>query len=153
MALTVEDKLELLALPGRYGNAIDDRDWATLRVIFTEDAIFDSKIALDVVMNGVEEIIDFMDKTDYHPLGHLMTNIDITETDEGVAMRFRAIFPLRNADGSLMPSVVRHGCYYDKMVRTPGGWRVKHRLFTRLPKDKKPTAKDLEVEARFHKSA
>jgi hypothetical protein len=153
MALSIEDRLELMALPGRYGNAIDDRDWASLRLMFTEDAVFDSKIALGFVLNGIDEIVKFMDETDYHPLGHLMTNIDITETDEGVAMRFRAIFPLRNADGSYMPSVVRHGCYYDKMVKTPGGWRVKHRLFTRLPKDKKPIAKDLEVEARYSKGA
>ena len=34
-------RLELHELPGRYGDAIDDRDWDRLGQIFTDDAVFD----------------------------------------------------------------------------------------------------------------
>ena len=39
--LTLADRLEIHEIPGRYGDSIDDRDWDTLRTIFTDDAIFD----------------------------------------------------------------------------------------------------------------
>ena len=39
--MELADRIELHELPGRYGDAIDDRDWARLGTIFTEDAVFD----------------------------------------------------------------------------------------------------------------
>ncbi|HEU5338151.1 MAG TPA: nuclear transport factor 2 family protein [Sulfuricaulis sp.] len=38
MPLSLEDKIELLELPGRYGDAMDDRNWPALEAIFTQDA-------------------------------------------------------------------------------------------------------------------
>ena len=38
--MDIADRIELHELPGRYGDAIDDRDWARLGTIFTEDAVF-----------------------------------------------------------------------------------------------------------------
>ena len=39
--LTTADRVEIHELPGRYGDAIDDRDWARLDTVFTQDAVFD----------------------------------------------------------------------------------------------------------------
>ena len=41
MTINIADRLELHELPGRYGDAIDDRNWDRLREIFTDDAVFD----------------------------------------------------------------------------------------------------------------
>ena len=41
MDIELADRLELHELPGRYGDAIDDRNWDRLRQIFTDDAVFD----------------------------------------------------------------------------------------------------------------
>jgi hypothetical protein len=38
MPLSLEDKIELLELPARYGDAMDDRNWPALEAIFTQDA-------------------------------------------------------------------------------------------------------------------
>ena len=39
------DRLELHELPGRYGDAIDDRAWDRLDDIFTTDAVFTEVLA------------------------------------------------------------------------------------------------------------
>ena len=39
MELTLADRLDLYEIPGRYGDAIDDRNWENLRRIFTPDAV------------------------------------------------------------------------------------------------------------------
>ena len=39
--LTTADRVEIHELLGRYGDAIDDRDWAKLDTVFTQDAVFD----------------------------------------------------------------------------------------------------------------
>jgi SnoaL-like domain len=41
--IELADRVELHELPGRYGDAIDDRNWHGLDAIFTPDATFDKK--------------------------------------------------------------------------------------------------------------
>lgn len=131
MPLTLEDRLELLELPGRYGDIIDDRAWDRLDRIFTADARFGSPGAGEMV--GIEAIKRFMahPKTQ-HPGGHMMMNIYIDETADGVQLRTRAIFPDVAETGPLdTSSQVRYGSYYDTVVKTAAGWRVCKRIFSR----------------------
>ncbi len=141
MNLSVEDQLELLALPARYGNAMDERNWAALRSIFTEDAVFDVR-PKGLRMEGLEEIA-CMDSSETHPLSHQTMNAEISVHDERVSVRFRALLPLPNKDGSISPASAAFGFYYDEVVKTPAGWRVIHRLFTRAPRDMQPTRTDI----------
>lgn len=123
MALSVADRLELHELPGRYGDAIDDRDWDRLDRIFTEDAVFDLT-DLDVpLLDGLPAIKHFMDQDAQHPRTHMMTNIYVDETDRGGQLFFRIVALQR---GGLTGTA----SYYDDVVRTPDGWRVKHRVVT-----------------------
>lgn len=123
MSLTVADRLELHELPGRYGDAIDDRDWNRLDQIFTDDAVFDLT-DLDVpLLEGLAAIKRFMDIEAKHPKTHLMTNIYVDEADDGVHLFFR-IVAMRS--GGLTGTA----SYYDRVVPTPDGWRVKHRVVT-----------------------
>ena len=122
MPLTLDDKMELLELAGRYGDAMDDRDWAALGDIFTEDATF-AVPSINAEMIGLEGIRRFMDENEHlHPAAHLMTNIHSLETARGVELRFRGILPRnqRADDGS---ATIIHGSYYDSVVRTDAGWR------------------------------
>ena len=41
MQLSLVDKIELHELAAKYGSIVDDRNWATLDQIFTEDAYFE----------------------------------------------------------------------------------------------------------------
>jgi 3-phenylpropionate/cinnamic acid dioxygenase small subunit len=117
------DRLELHELPGRYGDAIDDRDWDRLDQIFTDDAVFDLTDLGSLRLEGLPEIKRYMDEDANHPRTHMMTNIYVDETPEGVTLRFRivALLPERR---------VGTASYYDDVVKTPAGWRVKHRVIT-----------------------
>ena len=122
--MDIADRIELHELPGRYGDAIDDRDWARLGTIFTEDAVFDLTDLGEPRLNGLAEIRRYMDEDAKHPRTHLMTNIYVDETPAGVRLYFRIV--------ALLPErVVGTASYYDVVVKTPAGWRVQNRVITR----------------------
>jgi hypothetical protein len=121
--LSTADRVELHELPGRYGDAIDDRNWAGLDRIFTADAVFDLTDLGVPLLVGLPEIRRFMDEDAQHPKTHTMTNIYVDETDEGVTLKFRIVALQR---GGLAGTA----SYYDDVVRTDAGWRVRHRVVT-----------------------
>ena len=118
------DRLELHELPGRYGDAIDDRNWTALSKIFTDDAVFDLTDLGSKRLVGLPDIVRFMDVEAQHPLTHTMTNIYVDETPSATKLFFRivALIPERR---------VTSASYYDDVVKTSDGWRVKHRVVTR----------------------
>jgi hypothetical protein len=122
--MDVTDRIELHELPGRYGDAIDDRDWERLDRVFTEDAVFDLTDLGGPVLKGLAEIKRYMDEDAQHPRTHLMTNIYADETPGGAQLRFRIV--------ALLPDrVVGTASYYDDVVKTDQGWRVANRIITR----------------------
>ena len=130
--LDLEDRLDLHELAARYGDNIDDRDWQALDRIFTEDAIFE---VIDLVrMEGLAEIKRYMHEEGRHPLAHLITNIHVAQDADGVRLRCRGVFPI-SAPGGGPGHRVFHGSYYDRVVKTSAGWRIKERTFSaaRLP--------------------
>ena len=58
--MDVADRLELHELPGRYGDAIDDRNWEGLGRIFTGDAVFDLTDLGGPRLEGLAHIRRFM---------------------------------------------------------------------------------------------
>jgi hypothetical protein len=118
------DRLELHELPGRYGDAIDDRAWDRLGDIFTEDAVFDLTDLGGPRCEGLAAIKEFMDSFDGHPKTHLMTNVYVDEHSDGAELRFRIVAML---SGGTMASA----SYYDDVVKTASGWRVVRRVVTR----------------------
>lgn len=117
------DRLELHELPGRYGDAIDDRDWDRLDQIFTPDAIFDLTDLGSEYLDGLDAIKEFMDLRAVHPKTHLMTNIYVDPVPGGAQMFFRIV---AMQSGGRMATA----SYYDNVVQTPNGWRVAHRVIT-----------------------
>lgn len=120
MTIDTADRLELHELPGRYGDAIDDRNWDRLRQVFTDDAIFDLTGVGLRQLDGIEDIVHFMDVAAQHPKTHMMTNIYVDDGRESVTMNFRIV-------ALLGKGLVGTASYYDTVVKTPDGWRVKHR--------------------------
>jgi 3-phenylpropionate/cinnamic acid dioxygenase small subunit len=121
--IELADRVELHELPGRYGDAIDDRNWDGLDAIFTADATFDLTDLGVRLLVGLPEIKRFMDVEAQHPRTHMMTNIYVDDTPEGVKMFFR-IVAMRSG------GLVGTASYYDDVVKTPQGWRVKNRVVT-----------------------
>jgi len=121
--ISVADRIELHELPGRYGDAIDDRDWDGLDRIFTEDAVFDLTDLGIPLLEGLPEIKRFMAEDAQHPKTHTMTNIYVDDTADGVKLNFRII--------ALQPKgLTGTASYYDRVVKTSAGWRVAHRVVT-----------------------
>jgi len=137
MELTVEDRLDLLEIPGRYGDAIDDRDWDKLRKVFTEDAVFDLTGVGSRTLNGIDEIVQFMEEEAQHPRTHMMTNIYANPTADGAELRFRIVALLGQGKTGT-------ASYYDNVVKTADGWRVSHRETTLRRRDKRDAKVDLE---------
>ena len=117
------DRLEIHELPGRYGDAIDDRNWEGLGRVFTDDATFDLTDLGGPVLRGLDEIRRYMDTEATHPQTHLMTNIYADEQPGGAKLCFRLV--ARQKGG-----VFGTASYYDDVVKTPSGWRVQHRVVT-----------------------
>ena len=116
------DRLELHELPGRYGDAIDDRNWPGLGRIFTDDATFDLTDLGGPVLRSLDEIRRYMDTEATHPQTHLMANIYVDEQGpDNAKMYFRIV--ARQKGG-----VFGTASYYDDVVKTPAGWRVKDRV-------------------------
>lgn len=125
--LSLDDRLALHELAGRYGDVIDDRDWAALASVFTPDAVFE--VVGLVTMDGLEGIERFMAEEGRHPLAHLITNIHVSEDADGVQLRSRGIFPIERRSDEPGHRVF-YGSYYDRVVKTAAGWRIVHRVFS-----------------------
>ena len=120
MTIDIADRLELHELPGRYGDAIDDRNWDRLKDIFTDDAVFDLTGVGARRLEGIDDIVHFMNIEASHPKTHMMTNIYVDEHEENVTMNFRIV-------ALLGKGLVGTASYYDRVVKTDHGWRVQHR--------------------------
>ena len=128
LKLSLEDKIELNELPGRYGDIVDSREWDALDSIFLPEARFEF-VGMPV-MNGLNEIRTWLEGLgDQHPGGHLTTNIysSPTENENEASLCFRAIFPVPDASQPQL-CLVGHGSYRDIVVKTDQGWRVKSRV-------------------------
>jgi len=119
------DRLELHEIPGRYGDCIDGRDWTGLARIFTDDAVFDLTDLGIPLLEGLAAIQRFMDVDAAHPLSHLMTNVYVDETPDGVRLSSRIVAMREDRR-------IDSGRYRDAVVKTPDGWRISHRVFTLL---------------------
>lgn len=133
MRLTTDDRLDIVELPARYADALDQLQPARLLQVFTDDAVWEmvGRIRLD----GLEEIMEFMGRPDVHPGAHLMTNVYIESvTDDPrdggplVHLCSRGIYPVGASDPR-NPTSVFYGRYDDEVVQTAAGWRIRHRRY------------------------
>lgn len=114
---------QILAL---YGHLLDDRDWPRLAEVFTENAIFD---AADTgggpAVHSLKELQAMFDNPrTMHPLAHHITNPYVwQEADGTVHARSKIV-------GILTEGKVGSGSYFDTLVRTPAGWRIRKRVVT-----------------------
>ena len=121
--LTTEDRLELHEIAAHYGDLIDERDWEGLGLVFTTDAVFDATDLGMPLLTSLDMIRRHMDKTPHHPLGHHITNIYVQTDGDEVILRSRIIAAGHRGR-------VSSAGYRDRVVKTPQGWRIKHRVCT-----------------------
>ncbi|HEX9175436.1 nuclear transport factor 2 family protein [Mycobacterium sp.] len=123
----ISDELEISALLSRYARAVDTKDWALYRSVFTDDAYVDYSSA-GVIAGSRDEVADWLSQafTAIAMSMHYITNIEITNVEsqvDGDTATVRAMF--YNPFQLSGMSDVSHcgGYYHHELVRGPDGWR------------------------------
>jgi 3-phenylpropionate/cinnamic acid dioxygenase small subunit len=113
----------------RYATGIDTRDWALFRTCFTEDVHAD--YGADVgTWNDAGAMTEYMTvmHQDIVDSKHMLSNFVIeVEGDTATASTYVHAVLVAVQDPLTWFDVV--GCYEDRLVRTPDGWRIGHRAF------------------------
>jgi hypothetical protein len=126
------DRVEIEELLARYSTALDSRDWHLLSTVFLPDATCDYGAGRHP--EGLGAITDFIRGTigDLDATQHLVGNVVIdVRGDEATADCYLISQHIReNAPGG--EHYLLGGRYADRLVRTPGGWRIAHRTLHRM---------------------
>lgn len=119
----MSDRSDISDVLIRYTTALDTCDWELLDSCFTEDAVADygklggRKEGWAAIRSAVAFVAGF-DRTQ-----HMLTNIVMTiDADEAQTSSY---VHAQHVIGREVLTV--GGAYYDRVVRTPAGWRIAHR--------------------------
>jgi hypothetical protein len=125
------DRREIDDLLTRYANVLDSRRWEDLGTVFTSDATLDYRSAGGIrgsfaeVAEWLSAVLPFFTWTQ-----HLVFNRAVDLTPGADTASSHADFSNPNGcdvDGKPWLFLVG-GSYHDRLVRTPVGWRIRHRV-------------------------
>jgi uncharacterized protein (TIGR02246 family) len=120
--LATGDIVAIQQLMALYGHAADSPDTELLAQVFTEDAVFHSRVR-DVKLEGLPAIQRwFALGKPPHPPAHQSTNVFVYVTDATVRVMSKYI--AINAE----TATARTGDYTDIVVKTDEGWRIRERV-------------------------
>lgn len=131
----ISDRFEIDELLARYARALDYRTFHELDGIFTADATFDAgglgaPTGPKAIRTMIEGTIGHLDATQ-----HLVGKSIIEFADDGDSAEVRTYLISQHIRESA-PGPVKHyflgGEYYDRVVRTPDGWRIAYRRLDRM---------------------
>jgi hypothetical protein len=140
---------QIKQLKARYFRYMDTKDWIGLRTVFSHDAVFDARAALDLdgggaaadpgsesdswVYQGGDTITEFVReaisgrRTVHHGHGHEIEIVSATEAHGVIAMEDK-VWDL--ATGA--PILHGSGHYYETYCVEDGTWRIQTSRLTRL---------------------
>ena len=134
----LNDEQEIRDLALRYCTAVDRRDWDLLREVFAPDATVG--LPQSVLLAGADEIMSRYRRglSKYDATHHVVTNHEITV--EGDTARHSCLLHAQHVrhDAPGGPHFIIGGRYEDQLVRTPEGWRFKHRELVTVWTDGNP---------------
>lgn len=129
----MSDRLEIQDLFARYSFAIDDRNWAGLDDVFTEDAIIDYT-QVGGPRGSFREIQAWLGKAmeRFKAFQHMVATTELKLDGDRATSRTILFNPMvMYPDGSEVPGndkVFFVGLWYrDTLVRTEQGWRIAER--------------------------
>ena len=116
--LTPEDHIEIREVLADYGHVVDDHDWDRAEDVFASDFVFETGPG-GMVLNGIDDIVaNFKGRNMY---AHVTMNTTLRENSDGSVSAHSKFIGFPNEGQPVT------GDYRDQMVRTPVGWRLKHR--------------------------
>ena len=118
----ISDELEIRSLLYTYARAVDTKDWALYRSVFTPDAHIDYSSA-GAAVGTRDEVADWL-AAGFGAIPwtmHYITNIEIDVSGDVAAVRAMFYNPMQ------LPGMAEQsacgGYYYHDLVRTRDGWR------------------------------
>ena len=122
---SVADRIALTDLVARYAVAVDTRDFAALREVFTTDATLDTGRA---VRAGIDAIVEAMrGLLRYEATSHVVGQHLVDPSDRGAdGLVYCTAHHLRG-HGDHRTDKVMHIRYHDRYVMTDHGWRIEAR--------------------------
>ncbi len=131
----INDRIEIEELLARYSRALDYRNFEELEAIFTADALFDagglgSPSGPAAIAAMIEGTIGHLDATQ-HLVGKSL--VDFGEDGDTAEVRTYLISQhIRESTEGPVKHYFLGGEYYDRVVRTPDGWRIAFRRLDRM---------------------
>jgi ketosteroid isomerase-like protein len=122
------DRREIDDVLYRYAQSLDSHDWDRLRTVFTQDAVADF-LELGGVNEGIDAIVGLISgvlsglDASQHLIGCPLATVDGDTATASCYLQAQHVF--RGAPGG--DHYLVGGTYVDQLVRTPEGWRIKHR--------------------------
>ena len=125
-----KDEVEIEQLLYRYAWMVDERNWELI------DRVFTPKATIDYASTGgktgpVRETLAWLDRAlAPWPINmHVITNIAPEIEGKRATCRSCFIAPMgRPRDDGGQETITNAGYYFDKLVKTKRGWRIKERI-------------------------
>jgi hypothetical protein len=127
-----EDRQAILDLVVTYALALDGRDWALLRTVFTPDAVaeyrgYGDSIGYDAIELACRAALERLTSSQHLLGNHLITFAD--GEARGVCYVQATHVDESRTDESMYTI---GGRYEDRVIRTSEGWRIAHRTLSIL---------------------
>jgi 3-phenylpropionate/cinnamic acid dioxygenase small subunit len=124
------DRAAIQQLMYRYAMAVDGRDWALYRTVFSADAVIDYtdsggiRADLETTVKWLDEVLGI-----FAGLQHNMTNhvVEIDGDRAQACTYYVAYHTLADGEGS-ESVLVMGGFYRDRLVSMASGWRISERV-------------------------
>jgi hypothetical protein len=126
----ISDRMEIEDLMARYCYAIDDRDWAAYRNLFTPDAILDDTVT-GGIRSGVEEHASYLVRalSKIKISQHAISTILVEVSGDSAKARSHCSCPMVVDLGEGKTQVFFQGLWYrDMLSRTERGWLFRERV-------------------------
>ena len=120
---TLADRIEINDLLTRYAHAVDTKDWALYRTVFTPDAYVDrTGPSTRGIRGDIDTVAPWVEKSmaNYAMTQHLISNIDVKLDGDSATVRAMFYNPMRPLNGEMF---FCGGWYTHELVRTTEGWK------------------------------
>ena len=125
------DRFEIEQVLVRYSTLIDTKQFGRLATdVFTADAVVDYTKAPGGIAGSVAEVTAWLTKVlaPFSVLQHMLGNFDITVEGDRASSICYFHNPMGMPTGAGTSVFWCGGRYVDELVRTPQGWRIRHRI-------------------------
>jgi 3-phenylpropionate/cinnamic acid dioxygenase small subunit len=126
----VTDRIAIDDLLTRYATAVNTKDWDLYASCFTPDAFVDYTSAGGIKGHLPEVKAWLAERMQFFPMTqHVVTNRAVSISGDTATSRACFFNPMGlPADDGKLTLFFDGGYYNDKLVRTPGGWRITERV-------------------------